>query len=67
MTRGARACSRARDVSGPGAAFGPLEWVLPETRGESLHSPAISNDCRSLYYVNDTANPREYRVDVVTR
>lgn len=53
--------------SGPGAAFGPLEWVLPETPGESLRSPAISNDCRSLYYVNDTANPRAYRVDVVTR
>jgi hypothetical protein len=53
--------------SGPGAAFGPLEWVLPENPDEAFRSPAISNDCRSLYYVNDRADPRAYRVDVVTR
>jgi hypothetical protein len=53
--------------SGPSAAFGPLEWVLPENPEEVFRSPAISNDCRSLYYVNERPNPRAYRVDVVTR
>jgi hypothetical protein len=54
--------------SGPGAAFGPLQWVLlPEDPNEVFRSPAISNDCRSLYYVNDRSDPRAYRVDVVTR
>jgi hypothetical protein len=38
--------------SAPGAAFGPLTPLVPEPMNETFGSSAISNDCRSLYYVH---------------
>jgi hypothetical protein len=44
--------------SAPGAAFGPLTALLPEIMNETFGSPAISNDCRSLYFVHYVSKTR---------
>jgi hypothetical protein len=55
--------------SAPGAAFGPLNVLLPEIMNETFGSPAISNDCRSLYFVHYVfqSSVLTYRVEVMTR
>ena len=55
--------------SAPGAAFGPLTALLPEITNETFGSPAISNDCRSLYFVHYVFQDSvlTYRVEVMTR
>ena len=55
--------------SAPGAAFGPLTVLLPEIMNETFGSPAISNDCRSLYFVHYVLQDSvlTYRVEVMTR
>jgi hypothetical protein len=55
--------------SAPGAAFGPLTALLPEIMNETFGSPAISNDCRSLYFVHYVFQDSvlTYRVEVMTR
>jgi hypothetical protein len=55
--------------SEPGAAFGPLTVLLPEITNETFGSPAISNDCRSLYFVHYVLvdSVLTYRVEVMTR
>jgi hypothetical protein len=55
--------------SAPDAAFGPLTVLLPEIMNETFGSPAISNDCRSLYFVHYVLETGvlTYRVEVMTR
>ena len=55
--------------SAPNAAFGPLTVLIPEITNETFGSPAISNDCRSLYYVHFTVQDQSpsFRVEVMTR
>ncbi len=51
----------------PGEPFGPAGPIIAETPNEVFGSPAISNDCRSLYYAYILAQPLTYRVEVITR
>jgi hypothetical protein len=53
--------------SGPGAAFGAPRVVLPETMNEIFGSAALSNDCRSLYFVHAFARDVTYRIEMMTR
>jgi hypothetical protein len=56
--------------SGPGAPFGtPNPIVVPTVTTETFGSAAISNDCRSLYYVHivSTMSPATYSVEVISR
>jgi hypothetical protein len=51
----------------PHAAFGQLDLVLPEIMYEYFGSPALSKDCRSLYYVHTFSMPYLDRVEVISR
>jgi hypothetical protein len=54
--------------SGPGPAFGTPRLLLPEVMNETFGSAAISNDCRSLYFVHLVTMPTvSYRVEVMSR
>jgi hypothetical protein len=54
--------------SSPSAAFAPPTVLIPELASQTFGSAAISNDCRSLYYVHiDSTQGSLYRVEVVTR
>jgi hypothetical protein len=52
-----------------GAAFATPELILPAAEYEIFGSAALSNDCRSLYYVYILSMPQPtvYRVEVISR